>query len=153
MKQLTLSMIVSILVIFFAGCAKPCFYQAGKSIEQCESDLLKCFYSARPTHFCMQARGYQYLDANKLPQNRRRKKVMVLSEENMASGKRKAMYEVYWVADGLGVASGDRRIMSEQTPQKNGPNASPRKLMGYRVRQDDLGKFTKTPVYEDEQKK
>ena len=153
MKQSILSIIIFILVVFFAGCAQPCFYQAGKSIEQCERDLLGCVYSDHPTCLCMQARGYQYLDANKLPQDIKRKKVAVLFEEDMASGGRKAMPEEYWIADGLGTVSGEREVMLEQKAQESDPNAPRRKLIGYRVRQDDLGKFTKTPVYEDDQKK
>lgn len=153
MKQLIFLTIISVLVMFFAGCTKPCFYQAGKSIDQCERDLLECFYSAHPTRLCMEARGYQYLDANKIPQNSKPKKVVVLFEENMVSGSRKAMSEEYWVADGLGVASGNRQVMAEQKPQKSNPNAPSRKLIGYRARKDESDKYVFIPVYEDEQKK
>ena len=153
MKQRILSITISFLVVSFAGCAKFCFYQAGKSIEQGERDLLGCVYSDRPTCLCMQARGYQYLDANKLPQDIKRKKVAVLFEEDMAFGGRKTMSEEYWIADGLGTASGDREVLLEQKAQESDPNEPRRKLIGYRVRQDAFGKFTKTPVYEDEQKK
>lgn len=153
MKQLIFSTIISVLVMFFAGCTKPCFYQAGKSIDQCERDLLECFYSAHPTRLCMEARGYQYLDANKIPQNSKPKKVVVLFEENMVSGSRKAMSEEYWVADGLGVASGNRQVVAEQKIQKSSPNAPSRKLIGYRARKNESDKYVFTPVYEDEQKK
>jgi hypothetical protein len=152
MKQLIQSLIISVLVMFFAGCAEPCFYQAGKSIEQCERDLLECFYSAHPTRLCMEARGYQYLDAKNIPQNIKPKKVVLLLEENMVSGNRKAMSEEYWVADGLGVASVDRQVMAEQKPQKSDPNTPSRKLLGYRARKNKLNKYVFTPVYKDEQK-
>ena len=160
MKQLIFSTIISVLVMFFAGCTKPCFYQAGKSIDQCERDLLECFYSAHPTRLCMEARGYQYLDANKIPQNSKPKKVVVLFEENMVSGSRKAMSEEYWVADGLGVASGNRQVMAEQKTQENDSDAPPRKIKRYRVKKDASGEIVKDkdgnfliiPVYEDEQK-
>jgi hypothetical protein len=153
MKRLTLSIVVSVLAASFAGCAKPCFYQAGKSIEQCEGDLLECSYSAHPTLSCMEARGYQYLDANKIPQNSKPKKVVVLFEENMGSGHRKAMSEEYWVADGLGVASGNRQVIAQQNPQESDPNAPSRKLIGYRARKDESDKYVFIPVYEDEQNK
>ena len=152
MKHLTFSIIISVLVIFFAGCSKPCFYQAGKSIEQCERDLLECAYSDRPTRSCMQDRGYQYLDANTLPQNRKRNKIVVLFQESAGSGDRKAKPEEYWVVDGRDMSSDNFKVVFEPGTQTTDPNAAPRKLTGYRVRQDDLGKFTKTPIYEDEQK-
>ncbi|MHC4556501.1 MAG: hypothetical protein ACYTFW_05280 [Planctomycetota bacterium] len=152
MKQLIISTIISVLVMFFAGCAEPCFYQAGKSIEQCERDLLECFYSAHPTRLCMEARGYQYLDAKKIPQDSKPKKVVLLFEENMVSGSRKAMSEEYWVADGLGAASGNRQVVSEQKPQKSDLSAPSRELIGYRARKDESGKYVFIPVYEDEQK-
>ena len=131
----------------------PCFYQAGKSIEQCERDLLECAYSDRPTSSCMRDRGYQYLDANTLPQNRKRKKIVVLFQESADSGGRKAMPEEYWVVDGRDMSSDNFKIVFEPETQITDPNAPPRKLIGYRVRQDNLGKFTKTPVYEYEQKR
>jgi hypothetical protein len=150
MKHQTFSIIIFVLVILFAGCSKPCFYQAGKSIEQCERDLLACAYSDRPTCLCMQDRGYQYLDANTLPQSRKRKKVVVLSQESVGSSDYKAMTEEYWVVDGRDVSSDNFKIVVEPGTQTADPNRPPRKLIGYRVRQDDFGKFTKTPVYEDE---
>ena len=153
MKHLTFSIIISVLVILFAGCSMPCFYQAGKSIEQCERDLLECAYSDRPTSSCMRDRGYQYLDANTLPQNRKRKKIVVLFQESADSGGRKAMPEEYWVVDGRDMSSDNFKIVFEPETQITDPNAPPRKLIGYRVRQDNLGKFTKTPVYEYEQKR
>jgi len=153
MKQFVLSIFISVLAVFFAGCGNRCFYQEGKGIEQCENDLLDCLYSNRPTRMCMQAKGYQYLDADKLPLDRKRKKVAVLLEESKAYGGREATSKEYWVADGLSMASDYRRLISRRKPQGILPNAPSRKLIGYRARQDDFGKFTITPVFEDEQKK
>jgi hypothetical protein len=149
MKHLTFSIIISVLVIFFAGCSAPCFYQAGKSIEQCEQDLMECAYSDRSTRSCMQDRGYQYLDANTLPQSRKRRKIVVLFQKSDGSGERKAMPEEYWVVDGRNKSSGNFKIVFEPGTQTTDSNGSPRKLTGYRVRQDKFGKFTKTPIYED----
>ena len=134
MKQLILSAIISILGIISAGCSKSCFYQAGKSIKQCERDLMQCIYevelsSCLPhgllsspvsagmqegvqpdelTCLCMQARGYEFLDASTLPKNRKRMKVITPVED-------------YWVVDGLGVASDEPRALSEQKHQENDP--------------------------------
>ena len=148
MKHLTFSITISVLVILFAGCSMPCFYQAGKSIEQCEQDLLECAYSDRPTRLCMQDRGYQYLDANTFPLSRKRKKIVVLFQESAGSGDRKAMSEEYWVVDGRDMSSDNFRLVLEPGTQITDPDAQPGKLAGYRIRQDDFGKFTKTPVYD-----
>lgn len=133
-KQLILSAIISILGIISAGCSKPCFYQAGKSIKQCERDLMQCIYEvelssyvphdllsspmsawmqegfqpAELTCLCMQAMGYEFLDANKLPKNRKRMKIVTLVNN-------------YWVVDGLGVALDDPKALSEQKHQENNP--------------------------------
>jgi len=149
MKHLTFSIIISVLIIFFAGCSMPCFYQAGKSIEQCERDLLGCVYSDRPTCSCMQDRGYQYLDGNTLPQNRKRKKVVVLFQSSAGSDNGKSKPEEYWIVDGRDMSSDNFKIVYEPG-QTTDPNAPSGKVIGYRVRQDSFGKFTKTPVYEDE---
>ncbi len=134
LKQLILSAIISILGIISAGCAKPCFYQAGKSIKQSEHDLMPCIYEVelsgyishdlwsssmsawmqegiQPTELtclCMQAMGYEYLDASTLPKNRKRMKV-ITSVEN------------YWIVDGLSVASDDPKALSEQKHQEDDP--------------------------------
>ena len=150
MKHLTFLILISVLVILFAGCSMPCFYQSGKGIEQCERDLLECAYSARPTSSCMQDKGYQYLDANTLPLSRKRRKIVVLFQESTDSGGRKAKPEEYWIADGRDMSSGNFKVVFEPGTQTTDPNAPPRKLIGYRVRQDNFGKFTKTPVYADE---
>ena len=150
MKHLTFSIIISVLVIFFAGCSTHCFYQAGKSIEQCERDLLECAYSDRPTRSCMHDRGYEYLDASTLPQSSKRKKIVVLFQESADSGGRKAMPEEYWIVDGRDMSSDKIKVVFTPGTQTTDPNAPPGKLIGYRFRQDNFGKFTKTPVYEDE---
>ena len=104
------------------------------SIKQCERDLMQCIFEAELSRYiprdllsssisagmqerllpaeltclCMQARGYEYLDASTLPKNRNRTKV-ITSVEN------------YWVADGLGVASDAPRALSKQKHQENDP--------------------------------
>lgn len=172
MKRLILSIVISVLVIFLTGCAKPCFYQSGKNIEQCERDLLQCIQKANKTGYtsnnallssigagireehqpaeltclCMQARGYRYLDANKLPQNQKR--IMVI-----------APFQKYWVVDGAGAASENRKILSEQKPQENNPDPHARRRIRYLVRKDASGKLMKdtsgnyifVPVYEEGQ--
>ena len=149
MKHLTFSIIIFVLVILFAGCSTPCFYQASKSIEQCERDLLECAYSDRPTISCMQDRGYQYLDVNTLPQTRKRKKIVVLFQESFGSGDHQGMPKEYWIVNGRD-KSDNFKVVLEPGTRTTDRNALPGKLIGYRIRQDDLGKFTKTPVYEDE---
>lgn len=172
MKRLILSIVISVLVMFLTGCAKPCFYQAGKNIEQCERDLLQCIqevsnsgyifknalYSsiaagiqekhqpADLTCLCMQAKGYRYLDANKLPQNRKR--IMVV-----------APFQKYWAMDGAGKASEDRKVLSEQKPQEISPDSRVRRRIRYQVRKDASGELMKdasgnyifAPVYDEEQ--
>lgn len=158
MKHLTFSIIISVLVILFAGCSKPCFYQAGKSIEQCERDLLECAYSDRPTYLCMRDRGYQYLDANTLPQSGKRKKIVVLFQESVGSGDRKAMPEEYWIVDGCDMPPENFKVVLEPGTKTTDPNIPPRKLIGYRVKKDESGGLMKdasgnfifVPVYEDE---
>jgi hypothetical protein len=173
MKQLILSIVISISATFLTGCAKPCFYQASKNIEQCERDLLQCIQeannsgytsknallssigaemqeeqqSAELTCSCMKARGYRYLDANKLPRNLKR--IMVI-----------APFEKYWAVDGAGEASEDRKVLSEQKPQENDPDARVRGCIRYQVRKDASGELMKdasgnyifTPLYDKEQK-
>lgn len=172
MKRLILSIVISVLVMFLTGCSKPCFYQAGKNIEQSKSDLLQCIQEANNsgnisknallssieagtqkehqpaelTCLCMQARGYRYLDANKLPQNRKR--IMVV-----------APFQKYWAVDGAGAASEDRKVLAEQKPQENNPDPHVRKRIRYQARKDASGELIKdasgnyifAPVYEDVQ--
>jgi len=148
MKHLAFSIIISVFLILLAGCSMPCFYQAGKSIEQCERDLLGCAYSDRPTRSCMQDIGYQYLDANTLPQGRKRKKVVVLFQASTGDGKSKP--EEYWIVDGRDKSSDNFKVVFEPGTQINDPNAPPKTFIGYRIRQDNFGKFTKTPIFQDE---
>ncbi|MHC4323700.1 MAG: hypothetical protein ACYSUX_05455 [Planctomycetota bacterium] len=150
MKNLTFSIIISVLVILFAGCSVPCFYQAGKSIDQCEQDLLECAYSDRPTSLCMQDKGYKYLDANMLPPSRKRK-IVVLFQDSAVSGGRRAMPEEYWIAEGRDKSADNFKIVFEPGTQPTDPDASAKELIGYRIRRDDLGIFTKTPIYGDKQ--
>jgi hypothetical protein len=172
MKRLILSIVISIWAAFLTGCAKPCFYQAGKNIEQSKRDLLQCIQKANKTGYissnvllssigagmqkehklaeltclCMQARGYRYLDANKLPQNRKR--IMVV-----------APFQKYWAVDGAGAASEERKILSEQKPQENSPDSHVRRRIKYQVRKDASGELMKdtsgnyifAPVYDYEQ--
>jgi len=172
MKRLILSIVISVLVMFLTGCAKPCFYQAGKNTEQCERDLLKCIQEASNSGYifknalrssiaagiqekhqpdeltclCMQARGYRYLDANKLPQNQKR--IMVV-----------APFQKYWAVDGAGSASENRTILSEQKPQENNPDPHARKRIRYQAQKDASGKLMKdssgnyifAPLYEEQQ--
>ena len=154
MKRLILSIVISSLVMSLTGCAKPCFYQAGKDIEQCERDLLQCIQEANNygkisknallssiaagiqeehqpaelTCLCMQAKGYRYLDANKLPQNRER--IMVI-----------APFQKYWAVDGGGAASEERKILSEQKPQENNSDPHVRRSIRYQARKDASGEL------------
>ena len=105
----------------------------------------------------MQDRGYQYLDANTLPQNRQRKKIVVLFQENADSGGRKAMPEEYWIVDGRDMSSENFKLLSDSY-QTADPKTPPRKLIGYRAKKnasgelmkDASGNFIFVPVYEDE---
>ena len=172
MKRLILSIVISVLVMFLTGCAKPCFYQAGKNIEQSKRDLLQCIQEANNSSYisknallssietgaqkehkpaeltclCMQARGYRYLDANKLPQNQKR--IMVV-----------APFQKYWAVDGAGAASEDRKVLAEQKPQENNPDPHVRKRIRYQARKDASGELMKdasgnyifAPLYDEEQ--
>ena len=170
MKRLILSIVITVLVMFLMGCAKPCFYQTGKNIEQSEQDLLQCiqeannyskisknallssiaagiqqkYQPAELTCLCMQAKGYRYLDANKLPQNRER--IMVI-----------APFQKYWAVDGAGAASEERKILSVQKPQENNLDPHARRGIRYQARKDASGELLKNasgnyifePVYVD----
>lgn len=172
MKRFILSIVISVLVMFFTGCAKPCFYQAGKNIEQSKRDLLQCIQEANDygnisknallssiaagiqqkyqpaelTCLCMQARGYRYLDANKLPQNQKR--IMVV-----------APFQKYWAVDGADAASEDRKVLAEQKPQENNPDPHVRKHIKFQARKDASGELMKdasgnyifAPLYDEEQ--
>lgn len=172
MKRFILSIVISVLVMFLTGCAKPCFYQAGKNIEQSKRDLLQCIQEANDygnisknallssiaagiqqkyqpaelTCLCMQARGYRYLDANKLPQNQKR--IMVV-----------APFQKYWAVDGADAASEDRKVLAEQKPQENNPDPHVRKHIKFQARKDASGELMKdasgnyifAPLYDEEQ--
>lgn len=172
MKRLILSIVISVLVMFLTGCAKPCFYQAGKNIEQSKRDLLQCIQEANDygnisknallssiaagiqqkyqpaelTCLCMQARGYRYLDANKLPKNQKR--IMVV-----------APFQKYWAVDGADAASEDRKVLAEQKPQENNPDPHVRKHIKFQARKDASGELMKdasgnyifAPLYDEEQ--
>ncbi|UCC99339.1 MAG: hypothetical protein JSW66_05525 [Phycisphaerales bacterium] len=149
---------VSALFAIFAGCAKPCFYQAGKSMEQCERDLVECLHSPDLTRLYMHERGYQYLDAKELSRDCKRIRVIT-------------PFGDYWVADGLGVMANDHHVVSEQGPQEGnpdppeppdpiGPPEPPAKRrIQYRVLKDASGQLIKdasgnfvfVPVHKDEQ--
>lgn len=171
MRHVILAVVIVISMAFFAGCAKPCFYQAGKSIEQCKHDLRQCIDQARGqqkpqsdqlTRSCMQAKGYECLDANKVSQNTKR--IVVI-----------APFETYRVLDGLGAtparstAKAERydpsnrvelsaapnrsAAVAEEKPQESAPEAPAAKKIGYRARLDANGRQVITPVYEDDLKK
>lgn len=149
MKQLIPFISVSFLGLFFVGCAESCFYQAGKSIEQCERDLVECAYSVRGIDSCMQARGYEHLQASKLPHRAERRRVTVRFEEHKALGGRRVLSEAYWIMDGLDPTSAGGRPLLGKAAQDSDPNSPPRKLIGYKARKDDSDKFIFIPVYED----
>lgn len=172
MKRLILSIVISVPVIFHTGCARSCFYQAGKNIEQCERDLLQCIQEANNSGYtfknalhssiaagirekhqpadltclCMQAKGYRYLDANKLPKNQKR--IMVV-----------APFQKYWAVERVGEASEDRKVLAEQKPQENSPDSHVRKPVRYQVRtetsgelmKDSSGNYIFVPLYEEQQ--
>jgi hypothetical protein len=86
----------------------------------------------------MQAKGYEYLDANKISQDTER--IMVI-----------APFETYWVLDGLGVTPGGGTAVSAEKPQGNTPEAPAGRPIGYRARLDAAGKYVLVPVYKQEQ--
>ncbi|MHC4680691.1 MAG: hypothetical protein ACYTEK_18555 [Planctomycetota bacterium] len=148
MNRLILTTAVLVLIAFFAGCAKPCFYQAGKTTEQGEHDLQQCIREAetygyagaqeavRPAtliSLCMQARGYEYRDADKLPQNCTRISVVT-------------PFGDYWVADGLGMMPNDHPVVSGQRLQKSNPEPpkpQAKRRIKYRVLKDPSGELVK----------
>jgi len=147
MKHLMLAIIIVVLAVSFAGCSKPCFYQAGTSIEQCKRDLLQCIDKARVqqksqlaqrTRSCMQAKGYECLDADKVSPGMER--IMVM-----------ASFETYWLLDGLEAAPAGGTVAAQEEHQESVPETPEAKPMGYRARLDENGKYTLIPVYEHEQ--
>jgi hypothetical protein len=142
-----LPVVTIISVASFVGCAKPCFYQAGKSVEQCERDLVQCIDQARGQQksqsgerirSCMQAKGYKCLDASKV--SRGAKQIVVI-----------APFETYRVLDGLSAAPALSTAVVQDQPQENTASTPARRPIGYRARQDATGKYVITPVYEERQ--
>ena len=129
-----LLLIIYTIAAFIAGCARPCFYQAGKSLEQCRRDLLECLRSARP-ELCMQTRGYQYQDAGELPRGHERAKIVARSGQ-------------YWILDGLGMPSDTRGVSSKPEPRTDDSGIPQGRVVEYRVERGDLGTFKVTLVYE-----
>jgi len=138
-----------ILVASLAGCAKPCFYQAGKSIAQCKRDLRQCIDQAQgqrksqsdeQTRSCMQAKGYECLDANEGSQDTKR--IMVT-----------APFGTYWALDGLKGTPAGNAAASQAKPVENDRQAPAARQIGYRARLDAAGKYVITAVYEHDQKK
>ena len=134
MEQRMLRLIVLIMAAFAGGCAQPCFYQAGKSLEECRRDLRQCLTFGHP-ELCMQNKGYQYMDARKLPRGGERIKVVARSGE-------------YWVLDGLGMSPETQRVSSEPEPQAGDSGKSQGRIVEYRVERGNLGTFKVTLVYE-----
>jgi hypothetical protein len=142
MKRVIISTIISISAGILAGCARPCFYQAGRNIEQAKRDLLQCIQEANNSGYgskkallssadvekqdkrkpaeiicsCMQTKGYQYLDLNELPPNKTH--IMVA-----------APFQKYWLVNGaVDKVSEKHKILSEQkAPPKSLPK-SPKKI-------------------------
>lgn len=148
MKHVTLPIVILVSFVSYAGCAKPCFYQAGKSVEQCKRDLRQCIDQAQgqrksqsdeQTRSCMQAKGYECLDANKVSQDTKR--IMVTSP-----------FGTYWALDGLKGTPAGNTAASQAKPAENDRQAPAARQIGYRARLDAAGKYVITPVYEQEQK-
>lgn len=149
MKHVTLPIVILVSLVSYAGCAKPCFYQAGKSVEQCKRDLVQCIDQAQgqrksqsdeQTRSCMQAKGYECLDANKVSQDTKR--IMVT-----------APFETYWALDGLKGTPAGNTAVSQAKPAENDRQTPAARQIGYRARLDAAGKYVITPAYEHEQKK
>lgn len=160
------AIIILVVAVSFAGCAKPCFRQTGTSMQQCKRDLLQCInqaktqqksQAAQQVRSCMQAKGYEFVDADKIKPGTKRITVI-------------ASFETYWVLDGLDAAPARPAVTAQQVqpqpqpqpqaqprlepqPQaQNIPEAPQAKPIGYRARLDENGKHTLIPVYEHEQK-
>jgi hypothetical protein len=147
MKHSMLAIVILICAAFLAGCSKPCFHRAGASIEQCKRDLLQCIDHARVqqksqlaqrTRSCMQAKGYECLDANKTSPDVERIVVMT-------------SFETYWVLDGLEATPAGPTVTAHEEQQQSVPETPQAKPIGYRARLDENGKHTLIPVYEHEQ--
>ena len=137
MKQRIAQLIVCAIAAFLVGCAQPCFYQAGKSLEECRRDLRLCFMFGQPA-LCMQSKGYQFVDARKLPQGRERIKVV-------------SRFGQFWIMDGRGMNPESQRVSPGQL-KADDLDQSEGRIVEYRVERGDLGTFKITLVYEDGQK-
>lgn len=147
MKHLLRAVVILVSAAACTGCSRSCFRKAGMSIEQCKRDLLQCIDQARVqpesqraqrTCSCMQAKGYECLDANKLSPGTKRITVM-------------ASFGTYWVVDGLEAAPAGQRSAAQQEQHEGVVEPSQAKPVGYRARLDETGKHTFVPVYEHEQ--
>jgi len=150
MRQLLLRISLLVPGLLLAGCADRCFYQVGKSIEQCQQDLLECTYSNSDLDICMRGKGYGYSDGTKPARSGKRKKVTARFEEYTASGDHRVVSKTYWVMDGFGAFPLGGRVFSEQGAQILDPNSSAEKLIGYKARKDDSDRFIFIPVYENQ---
>ena len=142
-----LAIVIIVSAVSFAGCSKPCFHRAGASIDQCKRDLLQCIDQARVqqnsqvaqrTRSCMQAKGYECLDADKIAPGAKRITVMT-------------SFEMYMVLDGLEAAPAAGTVAAHEEQQQSVPETPQAKPIGYRARLDENGKHTLIPVYEHEQ--
>jgi hypothetical protein len=152
MKHVMFVSLIFAMVIPIAGCSGPGFYQAGKTTEQGQYDLQQCIHEAetygyagakgavRPatlTSLCMQARGYEYLDADKLPQSAERVKVA-------------ASFGEYWLIDGGATAATVDSALPEKVPQASPVDDPVPECIGYKAQRDEAGKLMLIPVYERE---
>ena len=164
---------ILVAAVSLVGCSRPCFRQAGTSVQQCKRDLMLCIDQAQmqqksqavqQVRSCMQARGYEFVDAGKVAPGAKRITVI-------------ASFETYWVLDGLGAAAAKPAVTARQQPQpkpqpqpqaqpepqaqaqlqaqvqpqaQSIPDAPQAKPIGYRARLDENGKYTLIPVYEGE---
>jgi hypothetical protein len=128
------------------------------SMKQCKRDLLLCIdqaqtqqksQAARQVRSCMQARGYEFVDADKIAPGAKRITVI-------------ASFQAYWVLDGLDAAPASPAVTAQPQPQPQAqsqpktkaqdvPDAPQAKPIGYRARLDENGKYTLIPVYQSEQ--
>ncbi|UCC98034.1 MAG: hypothetical protein JSW66_19570 [Phycisphaerales bacterium] len=152
MKRVMSVITILVLAVSFAGCSKPSFYQAGKTAAEREHDLQQCIHEAetygytgakgavRPAtliNLCMQAKGYQYLDADKLPQRVDRVKVFSFAD--------------YWLTDSSATVAADDSALAENVPQASAADTRAPECIGYKAQRDEAGKLVLIPVYETEQ--
>ncbi len=116
-------------------------------MQQCKRDLLQCInqaktqqksQAAQQVRSCMQARGYEFVDADKIKPGTKRITVI-------------ASFETYWVLAGLEAAPAGPTVTVQKEQPQSIPEAPQAKPIGYRARLDENGKHTLIPVYEHEQ--